>query len=125
MNLTEATILLTSIARVDHRNFGEEDVEIWADLLDDIDLADAMPAAREHFRADTRWLTPAILREHIESARGNGPERLSVAEVLRVPDTGEDDSPEAYIAALRAGRFAPPAIPAPRPAGVLPAGGAR
>lgn len=125
MNRTEASMLLTFIARVDNRNIDRDVVEVWADMLDDVKLEDALPAAREHLKSDTRWLTPAILRERVEQAQGNGPERQSVAEALRVPDTGGDDSPGAYMAAMRSKRFEVPALPSPRPIGVLPAGGAR
>ena len=125
MNRTEASILLTFIARVDNRNVDREVVEVWADMLDDIALEGALPAAREHLRTDTRWLTPAIVRQRVEDAEGAGPQRQSVAEALRVPDTGGDDSPEAYAQALRERRYQRPAVPAPRPAGMLTAGGAR
>lgn len=121
MNRTEAMILLTFIARVDHRNIDREDAEVWADLLDDIAIEAALPAAREHLRSDTRWLTPAIVRTRVENPDGASPAAVSVAEALRVPDTGGDDSPEAYRRALRERRFEPPALPSPRPAGLLPA----
>ena len=124
MNRTEASMLLTFIARVDNRNIDRDVVEVWADMLDDIRLEDALPAAREHLRTDTRWLTPAILRQHVEDADGAGPQRQSVAEALRVPDADPDD-PAAYREALRGQRYAAPTIAVPRPAGVLTSGGAR
>jgi hypothetical protein len=124
MNRTEASMLLMFIARVDNRNVDREVVEVWADMLDDIAVEDALPAAREHLRGDTRWLTPAILRQRVEDAEGAGPQRQSVAEAQRVPDADPDD-PDAYREALRGRRYQAPAIPAPRPAGMLTAGGAR
>lgn len=124
MNRTEASALLTFVARVDNRNIDREVVEVWADMLDDIELKHALPAAREHLRTDSRWLTPAILRERVESAQPSGPERQSVAEAHRVPDTGGDESPQAYIRALRAERFQAPALPVARPVASLPSGGA-
>lgn len=125
MNRTEASMLLTFIARVDNRNIDREVVEVWADMLDDIALEDALPAAREHLRTDTRWLTPAILRQRVEDAEGDRTQRQSVAEALRVPDTGGDESPEAYQRALRERRFEPAGLTTPRAARMLPAGGAR
>lgn len=123
MNRTEASILLTFIARVDNRNVDREVVEVWADMLDDIALEAALPAAREHLRTDARWLMPAIVRQRVEDAEGGGPQRQSVAEALRVPDTGGDESPQAYRAALRGRRFESPAAAAPRAARMLPAAG--
>lgn len=125
MNRTEASMLLTFVARVDNRNIDRDVVEVWADMLDDIKLEDALPAAREHLRTDTRWLTPAILRQRVEDAEGGGPQRQSVAEALRVPDTGGDDSPEAYRRALREQRFEPAALATPRVSRMLASGGAR
>jgi len=123
MNRTEASALLTYIARVDNRNIDRELIEVWAELLDDVTLADAIPAAREHLRGDSRWLTPAILRERVEAANPPGPERQSVAEAHRVPDTGGNDSGAAYVAALRAGRFQAPGLPVARPVAAITAGG--
>lgn len=123
MNRTEASMLLTFIARVDNRNVDRELVEVWADMLDDIKVEDALPAAREHLRTDTRWLMPAIVRQRVEDAEGDGPQRQSVAEALRVPDTGGDESWQAYQRALRERRYETPAVASPRPVGMLTAGG--
>lgn len=111
MNRTEAMILLTSIARVDNRNIDREVAVVWADLLDDVTLEAAMPAAHEHLRSDTRWLTPAILRDRIESPEPASPSAVSVAEALAVPDTGGDESPDAYIRALREMQGVPAGAP--------------
>jgi hypothetical protein len=124
MNRTEASVLLTYIARVDNRNIDREVIEVWAEMLDDIKIEAAMVAAREHLRADDRWLTPALVRQRVESSEPDGPQTRSVAEALAVPDTGGDESWQAYMRALRDGRFQAPALPAPRPVGVLTSGGA-
>ena len=104
MNRTEASVLLTYIARVDHRNFDREDAAVFAELLDDITLADAMAAAKAHLRSDNRWLTAALIRERVESPEPASPSAVSVAEAMAVPDTGGDESPQAYIRALRVAR---------------------
>ena len=101
MTPAEAMVLLTYIGRIDHRTISKEDAKDWADLLDDIDLEDARGAAREHFRTDNRWLTPALLRGRVEAGQSASPAAVSVAEAMRVPDTGADESPQAYIRALR------------------------
>lgn len=69
MNRIEAGVLLTYIARVDHRTWGPDDAEAFADLLDDVSLADATFAAREHLREDNAWLTPALIRRRVLDAR--------------------------------------------------------
>lgn len=69
MNRIEAGVLLTYIARVDHRTWGPDDAEAFADLLDDVSLADATFAAREHLREDNAWLTPALIRRRVLAAR--------------------------------------------------------
>lgn len=69
MNRIEAGVLLTYIARVDHRTWGEDDAAAFADLLDDVTLADATFAAREHLREDNTWLTPALIRRRVLDGR--------------------------------------------------------
>lgn len=69
MNRIEAGVLLTYIARVDHRTWGEDDAAAFADLLDDVSLAEATFAAREHLREDNAWLTPALIRRRVFDGR--------------------------------------------------------
>jgi len=69
VNRIEAGVLLTYIARVDHRTWGQDDAEAFADLLDDVSLADATFAAREHLREENTWLTPALIRRRVLESR--------------------------------------------------------
>lgn len=112
MNRTEASILLTFIARVDNRNIDREVIEVWADMLDDLELEAALPAAREHLRTDTAWLTPALIRHRIEAAQKGRADAQSVFEAQRVPDADPDDE-IGYRAALRQGRYQKPARAVP------------
>lgn len=69
MNPTEAMVLLTYVARIDHRTFSSDDADTYADLLDDVNLAEAMHAAREHLREESAWLSPALIRRRVLDAR--------------------------------------------------------
>jgi hypothetical protein len=100
MNKTEASIMLTYVARIDHRTLGEEDAKAFADLLDDIAFPDAMAAAREHLRTETTWLTPALLRGRVFTMNSIRADDKPAAEALPEPDADPDDW-RAYQEALR------------------------
>ena len=122
MNKTEASIMLTYVARIDHRTLGDEDAKAFADLLDDIDFPDAMAAAREHLRTETAWLTPALLRGRIFTMRSVRADDKPAAEALPEPDADPDDW-RAYQEALRDHRVRPASPDArPRPIAALLAG---
>lgn len=104
MNRTEAAIILTYISRTDHRSTGPDDAAAFADLLDDITFADAMPAAREHLRNETVWLTAAHIRKRVNEAH-SGRADDKPAQTAE-PDADPDDV-AAYQAALREGRLDP------------------
>jgi hypothetical protein len=102
MNLTEAAIMLTYVARVDHRSLGDEDAEAFAELLDDIDFTEAMASARQHLRSETAWLTAAHIRKGVEAMHSGHAADKPVSTVE--PDADPDDV-AAYQDALRAGRL--------------------
>lgn len=122
MNRTEAAVLLTYVARVDHRTFGDDDAKAFAELLDDIDFTPAMEAAREHLRNETDWLTPAILRRRVFTMHSARADDKPVDFALTEPDADPDDV-TAYQEAMRKGqvRAEDPDV-RPRPVAELLAG---
>lgn len=113
MNLTETAVLLTYLARVDHRTLGEDDVRAFADLLDDIPFTDAMEAAKQHLRNETTWITPALLRTRVASMHSGRADDKPVDFALTLPAADPDDV-AAYQEAMRQGRVRPPDLDARR-----------
>lgn len=62
---------------------------MWADDLADVDLQDAVDAAREHYRNSGGWLMPAHIVAGVKRARGSS-------------------QPPAFAELPRPGKFAPP-----------------
>jgi hypothetical protein len=107
MNLVETNQLLRFLASVDNRRYDDATVAAWQAILDDVDHADAMQAAVNHFRDETDYLTPAhitagaraavedrereILREQVQHRLAK---LDSYAEEPRVITSGEDRAPE-------------------------------
>lgn len=71
MNAREANVLLTQAALLDPRMKRADPDEqagmatIWAELLADIALTDALEAMRDHYRTQHRPLMPADLLERL------------------------------------------------------------
>lgn len=105
MNRVEAGVLLTYIARTDHRTWGEDDAIDLADLLDDIALADATAAARDHLRSDTAWLTPAIIRQRVKALRAERIRRLPLPCPNIIDGIREHDEMRAIVKAIGDGRI--------------------
>lgn len=88
MNLAEAHELLTYIAAIDNRRFGDETVIAWHGILAELPLADCLEAARRHFGQEDAYLKPVhivrgaedinrdrLRRERIESEQRQAIER--------------------------------------------------
>jgi hypothetical protein len=105
VNSTEAGMLLTYMARVDHRTWGPDDADAFADLLDDVLLGDAMVVAREHLRTDTSWLTPAIIRQRVKVLRGDRVRRLPQPCPNDVEGVDSNDELRAVIRAMADGKI--------------------
>lgn len=69
MNLTETLDLLTLIAAVDNRKFGEETVAAWQELLIDVEFADARAAVQRHRSTATDYLMPVHVIAGARTAR--------------------------------------------------------
>jgi hypothetical protein len=96
MNLTETATLLSFCAAIDLRTIGDTDVQAWQSTLPDVHLCEAMEAAREHYRADTRRLMPADVVQWTRRWR----ERVLQASPTTCPDVDPNDH-RAYADALR------------------------
>jgi hypothetical protein len=105
MNSTEAGLLLIYVARVDHRTWGPDDADAFADLLDDIAVGDAMIVAREHLRTDTAWLTPAIIRQRVKALRTERVRRLPQPCPNDVDGVDTNDELRAVIRAMADGKI--------------------
>lgn len=61
MDAIEANLLLTRAALVDGRQPTKERAEVWADILHDLSLDDALAAMTEFHRTREGWLQPVHL----------------------------------------------------------------
>jgi hypothetical protein len=119
VNLEQTHALLTFAASIDNRKFDDATVIGWQTILDDVDGADAMRAAVEHYRTTRNYLVPFDIRDGAQAivdARererfaAENAHRLRRIEVVRdepaAIDVGpiRDRSPEvqALVAALAA-----------------------
>lgn len=62
MNLAETHRLLTLIASLDNRRFGDETVRAWQEILAGVEFCDARAAVIEHFATSLDYLMPAHIR---------------------------------------------------------------
>lgn len=69
MDLREAFQLLTLASARDGRTVDREVAMVWADDLSDVNLQDAVEAARAHYRDSTAWLMPAHVRAGVKRIR--------------------------------------------------------
>lgn len=97
MNRAETAQLLAMVQAFDRRTVGESDVLAWADVLHDIDHADAAQAVRDHYRDSHDWLMPADVRKRVKAIRDD---RLR-AIPTEPPDHEITDHARSYIASLQ------------------------
>lgn len=75
MNASEASKLLTIVGLVDNRVVMPEKAKLWAQLMPDISLTDAVAAVRLHFRTSTDYLMPnhiIVCARRIDEYRKHG-----------------------------------------------------
>lgn len=75
MNRNDCVRLLAYCAAMDNRNVTEETVVAWLATIGDLDVSDAMTAAREHYRERAEYLTPAVLVKGVRKIRSARLER--------------------------------------------------
>lgn len=92
MKLAETYDLLTYIASIDNRRFGDDTVVSWHGILAELELPDCLEAARRHFGQEDAYLKPVhivrgaedirrdrLRRERIEAEQRQALERAPVA----------------------------------------------
>jgi hypothetical protein len=62
VRIAETHDLLTLIAALDNRRFGDETVIVWHEILDALPFADCRQAVIDHFAETTGYLMPAHVR---------------------------------------------------------------
>ena len=67
MDTREAFQLLTLASARDGRTVDAAVASVWADDLIGVSLADAVEAARDHYRESTAWLMPAHVIERVRA----------------------------------------------------------
>lgn len=84
MKPSEATVLLTTIARTDQRTVSESSARSWAELLTeaDVPLGDAIEAVKYHFGHSADYLMPIHIINRVKEIRQ---ERLSRAGTPPMP----------------------------------------
>lgn len=69
METREAFQLLTLASARDGRTVDVSVAAVWADDLADVTLADAVSAARDHYRESSTWLMPSHIIDRLKSMR--------------------------------------------------------
>ena len=87
------------IAVIDHRTWGDADVDAWEALVGDLDFDECRTAVHLHFRSTDKWLMPSHVRAIVRSARADRIART----VLPAPDPALTNDPGAYKQAVAAG----------------------
>lgn len=109
MKLTEVHELLTYVAAIDNRRFGDETVIAWHGILAELELPDCLEAARRHFGQEDAYLKPVhivrgaeeIRRDRLRRARIEAEQRQALE---RAPTTAPGERAaevEALIQELR------------------------
>lgn len=62
MQKSETALLLAFVQSLQGREVTELQVEVWHELLEDVEYSAAMEVARAHYRNETRALWPADIR---------------------------------------------------------------
>lgn len=109
MNRQETHSLLTYVAAVDNRRFGDDTVIAWHGILADVHAADATEAVRRHFATSTDYLMPAhivrladeVRRERKRAIREADERRLALEAAPAVLPSERSAEVQALIADLR------------------------
>ena len=66
MDTREAFQLLTLASAFDGRTVDKETATVWAEVLHDIPLPDAVEAMKAHYREEGRWMMPAHVTHRVQ-----------------------------------------------------------
>lgn len=90
MNLVETDQLLTVIQNLDKRKIDDATVLLWQQILGDLDYADCVRAAINHFRESTDYLLPAHI---VAGARTIERERIREENQRRALEAAPETDP--------------------------------
>lgn len=122
MTPSQTAELLGFAAAFDRRTVGKADALAWHTILADIDFTAAREAVAAHYAAETRWIMPADIRQHVINQRAATAADIQGAGLpAEIPDADPDDVP-AYLAAVRQQRVRAAEGLKPRPLKQLLAG---
>ena len=100
MTPSEAAELLVLCSAYDNRTIGDGNALAWADVLNDVRLADAKDAVKAHYRRSAEFLHASEVRERVRALR-----EARLAEAAEpIPPHEFLDDPEAYKAWMRQAR---------------------
>lgn len=66
MNIEQTAELLAAIQLIDNRKVEKLTIQVWHELVGDLDYAVAAEAVKLHFRESTEYLKPAHIRAGVE-----------------------------------------------------------
>lgn len=91
MTPAEVAMVLTKAAAIDQRTIGKADVMAWHEILERVELADALEAVKRHYAEARDRIMPADVRR-IARVVSDERKRVEVRhEVLALPSRFEDD----------------------------------
>lgn len=76
MKPSDAAIVLTTAAAIDRRTVGRTDAEVWADLLGDMRIEDAVSAVKHHYSTCRDFIYPSNIIDIVKAVRA---ERIRAA----------------------------------------------
>lgn len=95
MNRNDVIDVLTVVAAATRRTVGNADVDIWQEIIGDLDKARCLKAVRDHLAdAPGVWLEPGHVRQRVRAAIRD--------ELEREPDTARDARQKALEAKVAA-----------------------
>lgn len=90
MTPDEVALVLTKASAVDQRTIGEADVLAWHEILERVELADAIEAVKRHYAASRERIMPADVLKLSRTVRDE--RSRATAAPLALPGRFEDDA---------------------------------
>lgn len=122
MNPAEAAVLLARASGVDGRAVGEPQARVWAHLLRDVNLADALEAVDAHYSTSDRFLYPVHVidgAKRIVDQREGALRRAELDAQISAENDGELAERPVRQAIESAMPSAPPPFEQKRPADIM------
>jgi hypothetical protein len=63
LDIRETGILLAKISLIDNRTASKETIIVWQEILDKVELQDALTALMNHWRTSDQWIKPIHIIE--------------------------------------------------------------